>query len=261
MTDLRTLQLGWMNALRQPDDMLAVEAALMDWSGGRRSHIDAFAVHVNTIRASILNAMRQSYSRTSSLVGDAVFSRAMVGMLIRNPPMSGDLADYGSEFVEALAEQGASAAALDLARFEWCCDQVRRAPFQAPWSASDAAKVPQQEWPELALCLRRDVMPAAFDHDVVLLAAGRIERSMSASALGFPRDSYRYVLVASDYDTVAHPVSAQAYALASSLVTASRFLTATEAAMRQFDDFEPFQALLSLLAIGALAVPIGRGAS
>jgi Putative DNA-binding domain len=258
MIELRALQWGWMNALRQPDDALAVEAALMGWSGGCRRGVEAFAVHVNNIRASVLNAMRQSYPRTWSLVGDAVFSRAMVGMLTRSPPASGDLADYGGEFVDALKEQGASAAALDLARFEWCCDQVRRTPFQAPWSASDAAGVPQQRWPELVLCLRRDVMPVAFDHDVVQLASSVSETSADVSALNLHGDAHRYILVAGEYDPVAHPVSAQAYALASLLVDAHDFLTATEAAMRQFDDFEPFQALLSLVAIDALAVPAGR---
>jgi hypothetical protein len=261
MIELRVSQRAWMSALCRPEDPLAVEATLMGWSGGCRRDVDAFSVHVNNIRAAVLSAMRQSYPRTRLLVGEATFSRAAVGMLRRSPPVSGDLAEYGAEFVEALGRQGASAAALDLATFEWHCDQVRRTPFQPPWCPRDAAKVEQREWPELVLMLRRDCMPVRFDHDIVRLMDDRSEHPAKASTKACAGDGCRYILVAGEYDTVAHAVSPQAFALASALVTARTFLSATEVAMRQFDDFEPFHALFSLLAIEALAMSAGPKAS
>jgi Putative DNA-binding domain len=260
MIDLHAMQRVWMNALTDPDQSISVDAAVHGWRGGRQEVGKAFAVYVNNTRATVLNAMSITFARSKVGAGNAIFARAMVEMIRATPPTSGDLGEYGAGFPDFLLSAGAANDVVDLARCEWWMDRLQRTPRDVAWTVEQAAQTDPSLWPGLVLKLRRDAKPLAFDHNIAAMMNYSQDISRDGGIPQKTPQKYCYVFVSSDHTPILHEVSAHAYLLATLIESPSDFECATERALLVAQDFAPFDALLSLLSIGAIAMPTTEAA-
>lgn len=256
MTDLHEMQRVWMNALTDPGQSTSVDAAVYGWCGGRQEVGKAFAMYVNNTRAVVMKAMSTTFPHSKVCAGNAIFARAMVEMIRATPPTTGDLGEYGVRFPEFLLSAGATNDAVDLARYEWWMDRLQRTPQEAAWTVEQAAKTDLSLWPGLVLKLRRDTKPLAFDHDVEAIMASSMDSSRDDCTQDRLPTKHCYVLVGGDHIPILHEVSINAYLLATLIENPSDFERATEHALSEAQDFAPFDALLSLISIGAVAMPV-----
>jgi hypothetical protein len=102
------------------DPAVAAPAGLKTWSGCDPSR--RFDVHRNNVRSSLVSVLAATFPVSQAVVGEDFF-RAMAAIwVIRSPPLSPVLSEYGSGFPEFIAGF-APAAALpflgELARLEW----------------------------------------------------------------------------------------------------------------------------------------------
>lgn len=259
MTDLDLMQRAWVNALRDPGNRLAMEAALHGWSGGRRSDEVAFSIHVNNVRAAVLSAMSLTYPRTKALVGDKLFAQAMLSMLREEPPVSGDLGDYGESFPVYLSFFGSSSLVTDIAKCEWLIDYLARTPSQACWTLEEAAAVAPETWPDLTLELSRGARAMAFENDVLQALDPSFDppNAKLFAHIEGPATPH-HALILGDSRSPVHAISMQTYVLASILQRPNRFEEATDRSMELVGNFDPFAALLPLISHGAIATPGGR---
>lgn len=157
-SDLSRHQTRWLQGLLSPDSAHGTAIELSEWSGGRRLPQQAWAVHVNNIRANVLNALQLSFPLTLACTGAGAFQRAVILGLRTCPPASGDLSDYGAWLPEMLASTASAKHERpwrELADLEWCLDQQRRENAGPGWSLAQAASLSDREWTTLQLTLRR----------------------------------------------------------------------------------------------------------
>lgn len=256
MTDLHAMQRVWMNALTDPRQSMSVDAAVYGWCGGRQEVRKAFAVYVNNTRATVLKAMSTTFPHSKASAGNAIFARAMVEMIRATPPTSGDLGDYGARFTDFLLYAGAAKDTVDLACYEWWMDRLQRTSRDAAWTVEEAAQTNLSLWPGLVLKLRRDTKPLAFDRDIAAMMNSSVDNARDNRRPDKVPARYCYVLVGGDHTPIMHEVSANTYLLATLIESPNGFERATEQALAEAQDFAPFEALLSLISIGAVAMPI-----
>lgn len=109
----------------QQSDQLGELSTLVDLEG--------FLVYQDTVQSAHVNALRMSYPKTATLLGEAVFMGLARGYFLHFPPIEPDLTTYGNRFSEWLgrAKSDVSSVALlfelidvaQLAEFEWAIEQ------------------------------------------------------------------------------------------------------------------------------------------
>lgn len=111
---------------------------LASWNGSDPAQ--RFAVYRNNVRASLLNALADTFPVCQAMVGEAFF-RAMSACYVQaEPPASPVLVDYGAtfaDFVAGFAPASGLPYLSDLVRLEWCYVQA--------FHAADAEPAPLAE--------------------------------------------------------------------------------------------------------------------
>lgn len=186
--NLMTLQKNWISLLRDPEQSELMSDVLNQLTGGERSGAQGFAIYVNNVRGTLINALSQTFPVALSLVSRSTFNRAVLHCLRHSPPEYGDLGEYGKEFPlsleAAVAIHGdSSKAALvgDVARCEWASDQLQRVSYEPGLAIADLQELSIDDW--LALSFR-------LAHNAQLFVARRpiysVLREVSHSLVDVP---------------------------------------------------------------------------
>ncbi|MBB4517498.1 hypothetical protein GGD68_006301 [Paraburkholderia fungorum] len=147
---------------------------------------DRLAVYRNTFAQTLIRALRLSYPAVDRLVGAEFFDAAAHEFVLRHPPRSSYLDEYGGEFADFLG-QFAPAASVpylpDVARLEWAVSCAIHAPDAAPLTIASLHSVEAAEYaricfvPHPSVSLVRTGYPAdaiwraVLDDDAVALPA------------------------------------------------------------------------------------------
>lgn len=111
-----------------------------------------FAIHRNTVRVTLIEALAVAFPVVKTLVGEDFFVAAAATFITREPPRSAVLAHYGSGFADFLAGFPPAAALpylADVARLERMLIEAYHAADAMPAGRADLAAVP----PEMAAAL------------------------------------------------------------------------------------------------------------
>lgn len=175
MTALRLLQKRFASALLDAERPVPPEVT----RAGRR-----FAVHRNTVRMSLTDALVARFPLCHALVGDAFF-RAMAARFIELcPPRSPILAHWGDElpeFIELFPPASGLPYLADCARLEIARTEAYHAADATPLAPAALAAIAPETWGEARLTLHPSVRVVASRHPV-----GSIWR-MHVGAAGPPR--------------------------------------------------------------------------
>ena len=99
--------------------------------GGAVSAADRLAIHRNTSRAIMIEALRLTFPAVDSLVGHDFFAMAAARFLRLNPPVSACLDDHGAafpDFLGAMPETASLPYLADVGRYEWALSVAAHAP-------------------------------------------------------------------------------------------------------------------------------------
>lgn len=202
-------------ALLHGDGAYGVAALLRSGRGvaaERRLH-----VYRNNLFASLGAALGAVYPVLARLVGADFFRQLARGYVVRHPPLSGDLHDFGAQLPSYLRRQ-ASLAALpylaDVAALEWASHEVYHEADEAAFDAAALARVPADDQARLRLHLQlatrfvaspfpvlaiwqanqaaiaADVTPVSLDAGAVRLLVARRDFEVEFRVLGVAEDRF-----------------------------------------------------------------------
>lgn len=182
MPTLRELQHAVRHSIIELDDAEAIAYIAAIGISAQ----DRLSIYRNTFTQTLIRALRLSYPAVDRLVGAEFFAAAAGEFIVRQPPRSSYLDDFGGNFA-AFLEQFAPAASVpylsDVARLEWAVSCALHAPDATPLplatlgvvDAADYARVCFIPHPSVALV--HTVFPAdaiwhaVLDDDDAALAA------------------------------------------------------------------------------------------
>lgn len=121
---------------------------------GAEQGLDAYQA---SIRANLAAALTATYPLVQAIVGPDFFAAAARAYAMQVPSRSGDLNDYGDEFDRFLAAYAPAATLAylpDVARLEWCIQQVHTAPAAPGQDLAALADIDGAHWG--GLCFRLD---------------------------------------------------------------------------------------------------------
>ena len=151
-------------------------------------------VYRNNYRASLVDALIETYERTARWVGEDAFRRAAAHHVITRPPSSWTLDHAGAGFDETCAQLFANDREVEeLAWLEWAMFLVFSAPDTAPLAAADFAEATADfgdiEWTELRLEFQPGSRARCVDHDLKALwtALGEEEPARTDFSLESPK--------------------------------------------------------------------------
>jgi hypothetical protein len=113
-------------------------------------------IYRNNHRENSLSALRASYPVIERLVGEAYFRQSGLEYLARYPSRSGNLDALGDRFAHYLAEsfgEGEYRYLADVARLEWCCQEIMAAPDHAGLDLAALRQVPAEGYSALVFQL------------------------------------------------------------------------------------------------------------
>jgi hypothetical protein len=145
-------------------------AALAYIAPGRFTPEQHLQIYHNNVFESLTGALRAVYPVIERLVGEGFFRYAADAYIRRDPPVSGNLHDFGNRFADFL-EQFSPAAGLpylpDTARLEWAWHEAFHAADAAPLDPATLAQVPPDKYAELRFRLHPSVRLLASDYPVL----------------------------------------------------------------------------------------------
>lgn len=113
-----------------------------------------FAIHRNTVRVTLIEALAVAFPVVKTLVGEDFFAAAAATFVTREPPRSAVLAHYGRGFADFLAGFPPAAALPylpDMARLERRLIEAYHAADAMPARRADLAAVPPEAAAELVI--------------------------------------------------------------------------------------------------------------
>lgn len=144
----RDEQAGFARALLDP--ALPAPAGLRTWNGSAAAR--RFAVHRNNVVVSLVEALADTFAVVQQLVGETFFRAMAREFVLRRPPRSPMLFEYGDGFAEFIDGFGPAAGLpylSDVARLEYVRMQALHAADAEPLGAeafaaalADAARLP-----------------------------------------------------------------------------------------------------------------------
>ncbi|TMM47273.1 DNA-binding domain-containing protein [Qipengyuania marisflavi] len=159
---LAVLQSEFLGAIH--DDEIALPDS---WDDRRRK---GFAIYRNAYRATLVDALRESFARTAAWVGDEAFRAAASHHVIAHPPSSWTLDLLGEGFDATCAELFAQDPEVaELAWLEWAMQTAFVAEDAAPLDAAGfgaaTADFAEADWADLTLRFASGmvVVGTAFD--------------------------------------------------------------------------------------------------
>jgi hypothetical protein len=137
---------------------------------GRFTPEQHLQIYHNNVFESLTGALRAIYPVIERLVGEGFFRYAADAYIRRDPPVSGNLHDFGHRFADFL-KQFSPAAALpylsDTARLEWAWHEAFHAADAAPLDPAALAQVPPDKYAELRFRLHPSVRLLASAYPVL----------------------------------------------------------------------------------------------
>lgn len=117
---------------------------------------EGLAIYRNAYRARLVDALRETFSKTALWTGDEAFAQAAAHHLILHPPRGWTLDLVGDGFVETLEELfAADPDVADLAWLEWAMHLAFTAPDCAPMDAARFAEATsdfgEEDWATMRL--------------------------------------------------------------------------------------------------------------
>jgi hypothetical protein len=160
---LKDLQAAFMAQI------LDEEAPLPDGWDDRQQR--GMGVYRNNYRSSLVDALRNTYARTASWVGEEAFHQAAAHHVIANPPCSWTLDDAGAGFDKTCADLFANDPEVaELAWLEWVMLEVFTAPDEAllDVAAFTAAtqKFGEEDWANMRLTFLPGIKVKMVAHDL-----------------------------------------------------------------------------------------------
>ncbi|MAR72841.1 DNA-binding domain-containing protein [Halomonas sp.] len=242
-------------------------SGLLDW---QRSFIDAMHrpqatppqlghkagldVYRNNIRSSLIEALKEAFPHTLTLLGEGCFSAEAASFVATSPPQDPRLSRYGQGFADALARAPALAPyrfVADIARLEHARLQVSHAAEAVPLEASDIGAVLDDQRLVQARPASRTIR---CQHDVEALWQA-LERGEGGAPLG-ERGAGHWLVIRSGRQVRLRPLDAASAALYGLLDTPTSLSQALgELADSGVAEDALGHALGTLVGHGALAVP------
>lgn len=271
---LMEFQRFWLAALRDPESVRDA-TPLACLNGGVRSGAQGFAIYVNNIRATLIEAMSLSYPMTLALVGRPTFCRAVVHGLQHFPPRHGDLGEYGGDFYRSVSavmsgteQQHKAQSVSAVTRCEWSMDCVRRAPRERPLTEADLQSLPATQWLELRLPLATHASVLVADDSLYesLLTAQKIternvvnfllhNRSTSESEINHVEPLFNtggLLIVAKNEQLHLYPLSPAEHTCVLALNSGSTLAQAIDVVLQSGSELDLTTLLLRLLEAQAL---------
>ena len=166
MHDLRELQQGFSQSVFSDGD-----ASVPTWiranglTGARRLQI-----YRNNSYLNFTAALRSTYPVVEQLVGEGFFRYAAHQYITRYLSTSGNLHEFGALFADFLStfEPTVGLGYLpDIARLEWCYEQVYFAPWQPPLDPQSLERVPPAHYDALRFTLNPACRLLASDYPLL----------------------------------------------------------------------------------------------
>lgn len=129
MPTLRDIQRDLAHSVMGGDDAVAVGRMLGHVAEGAAA--ERLNIYRNNVAMSLVRALRATFPAIDRLVGPTFFDGAARAFIVRCPPRTACLDDYGGEFPGFLAGFAAAAALVylpDVARLEWAVNRALHAP-------------------------------------------------------------------------------------------------------------------------------------
>lgn len=141
------------------------------WDAQRAAGME---IYRNAYRARLIDALRETFERTASLVGETAFQRAAAHHLITHPPAGWTIDLAGEGFAETCAGLFAQDPDVaEIAWLEWAMHRAFTAADEAPLSvagfAAATASFHAQDWDALKLELLPGTALRPVTHDLVKL--------------------------------------------------------------------------------------------
>lgn len=168
-----------MPSLRELQDALRRSIVAHDEVDAIQHIVDAgiapqerLSVYRNTFTQTLIRALRLSYPAIDRLVGTEFFDAAARDFLVRQPPRSSYLDEFGGDFA-AFLDRFAPAASVpylaDVARLEWAVSRALHAPDAAPLTMASLGAVDAAEYARICFIPHPSVglVRAAFPADMI----------------------------------------------------------------------------------------------
>jgi hypothetical protein len=190
-------------------------------------------IYRNLVRESALEALRSTYPVVERLVGERFFEWVAGTFLADGPSPSGDIEDRGAGLPEYLARSAEVHGLLylsDVARLEWACHEVLRAPDEAPLDVRPAPSL------DGVLELRLRLNPArrlfASDYPVTRIWQAHQQAGEPALRIDLAEGRTRHLILRRDVTVGMKPLSAGEFRLLEALDAGARLGEACEAALQ-----------------------------
>lgn len=252
MLSLRELQASFVDAVLRGSP--AVEGAVR--AGGLAASA-RIRIYRHAVLEGAAEALRSVYPVVHRLVGDRFFGFVAEGYALAVPSVSGDLEDYGGglpAYLAGVERAGGLPYLPDVARLEWACHEVLRAPEAAPL---EVPPVPAASHRGLGLRLHPAARLVSSEYPIVRIWEANRDQSAEPPLVSLGEGPVRAVVVRRGLAVAVRRLGPGEFALLQSL-DARRGLVEACGHARDADPHLDLVAALQECLTGGLLVQRGR---
>lgn len=157
--------------------------------GGRIPVGKRLGIYHNAYRVRLVDTLRDTYEKTSTYLGDALFASCALTFVEAHPPMHRSLRDYGATLPDALAERFPGDPDIaELARMDWLLRQAFDGPDAMALPLEALASPSAGDWETLGFVFvpTLALSPLRFNTPAIWSALDRGETPPTAAPLPAP---------------------------------------------------------------------------
>jgi hypothetical protein len=155
-------------------------------AGGRIAVAQRLGIYHNAYRVRLADALRDTYEKTWTYLGDDAFAQCALAFINANPPRHRSLRDYGAALPDWLdAHYPGDLDIAELARMDWQMRQTFDGPDALPIGIEALGEIAPQRWETLGFAVVPTfaLLPLQFNTPAIWAALDRQESPPAAQAL------------------------------------------------------------------------------
>jgi hypothetical protein len=251
MPSLHELQISFMQALlaRTPE---------VDGLGIVERGIEApvrLGIYANTVRVNFVESMRTSFPAVLRLVGDGYFRQCALRFRERHPSRSGDLQQTGVGFAKFLADIHADDAfryLADVARLEWCWQEVLTAAEHAPFRLETLAALDPSAYEDVRFSLHPSLRLFSSEYPCRRIWESNLSDAADLAPIDLQDGADRLALVRIAGHARVHELRAGEFEFLQALYAGEKFGIAVERTLEVDAEFDAGAALRRFVADGTI---------
>ncbi|MCG8504778.1 MAG: DNA-binding domain-containing protein [Sphingomonadales bacterium] len=210
-------------------------------------------IHCNNMRGTLTDALALTFPVVQKLVGEGFFRYAAAEFIAAHPPRSGAILAYGGElagFLAAFPPALSLPYLADVARLEWAINECYHGPDAGRLDRAALGDIPPDRLGEIRLHLPGNHRIVASAYPIGAIWQANQDGAEDGAIIDLDAGGDEILVIRPEMEVQVRILTAGEAALLGALAAGETLGSAAEAALEAEPEFDLFEALPKLLAVG-----------